>query len=159
MYIIHAGNDVYAKDKLSDVLWMSLVELRWTDEVYVCNVNDALLLQLTYNVVTIRDTDINQLEAIIYPALADAIVAEQHRLTDEDIQAIAVTVSAVLTMLNNDYGVVPSWDIPAADRLITDIGIGIGTDNDKELWARLAKVQKKLFNQKAIELDKEYLVL
>ena len=44
------------------------------------------------------------IEATIYPALKDALIAEQDRLTSEDIQAIAITISGVIDLLNDQYG-------------------------------------------------------
>jgi hypothetical protein len=70
------------------------------------------------------------------------------KLSDEDMQAIAVTVSSVLRLMNDE-----TIDfLQPVESLVTDIGIGIGEVGDNAIAARLMKVQKKLYEQKMIEL-------
>ena len=81
-------------------------------------------------------------EATIYPALKDAIIAEQNRLTDEDYQALSIVLDATLTEITDDFA-----DARTVYDFFLNVRNGLGGD-DSENFMRLMAIQHKIDSRK-----------
>jgi hypothetical protein len=113
-------------------------------DYFLIGLNGEILIESSFDVVTIIDTDVLQTEVTIYPALKDAIIAEQNRLTDEDYQTIAITVSQAIGLLTDEFA-----DAQTVVDFIEGSKRGMGEDISGAT-IRLMQVQKKLYNHKVI---------